>query len=68
MYRNLITRVFSVINRSLQAFVDQNYKDLTMEEKTKLSSVIDGLFNLLTFLFKQIYERVIEVIDLKDIH
>lgn len=68
MYRNLITRVFSVINRSLQAFIDQNYKDLTMEEKTKLSSVIDGLFNLLTFLFKQIYERVIEVIDLKDIH
>jgi hypothetical protein len=55
MYRNMLTRVFSIVHRSIQSFILLNFKDLTMEEKDKLSSVIDGLFNLLGFLFKYIY-------------
>jgi hypothetical protein len=68
MYRSLLTRTFSVVHRSIQAFILQNFRELTMEEREKLASVIDGLFNLLGFLFKQVYERVVETIDLKDVH
>jgi hypothetical protein len=68
MFRSMLTRAFSVVHRSITAFIDQNFQNLTMEEQEKLSSVIDGLFNFLGYLFKVIYERVVEVIDLKEVH
>lgn len=30
--------------------------------------MIDGLFSIPIFLFKQIYEKVVEIIDMKEIH
>ena len=30
--------------------------------------MIDGLFNLMAFLFKMVYERLVEVVELKEAH
>jgi len=30
--------------------------------------VVDGFFNVVVFVFKLIYDKVIEVVDLKQIH
>ena len=39
-----------------------------MEEKEKLTSLVDGFVNIVLFVFKLVSERVIEVVDYKDIH
>jgi hypothetical protein len=59
MYRNLLTRTLLVAHLSIRPS-SQNFRELTIEEWEKLASVIDNFFNLLVFLFKQIYEQVVD--------
>lgn len=67
MFRTLLSRAFSVIPRAVGQLVEGEAGG-TMEEREKLAGLVDGLFGFLAFLFKLVYERVVEVIDLKEVH
>jgi hypothetical protein len=38
-----------------------------MEEQEKLAGLVDGLFGFAGFVFKLVYDRVMEVVDLKEV-
>lgn len=68
MFRTLLSRAFSVVVRAVGGLVGAEAGELTMEEREKLAGLVDGLFGFLAFLFKLVYERVVEVVDLKEVH
>lgn len=39
-----------------------------MEERERQAALVEGLMSFLGFLFKLVYERVVEVVDLKEVH
>ena len=53
--RSLLARTFSAAHCALQALLQQDVRVLNLEERERLGAVIDGLFNLLAFLFKMVY-------------
>lgn len=66
--RSLIARTFSTAHCALRTLLQQDVKALNLEERERLGAVLDGLFNLLAFLFKMVYERLVEVVELKEAH
>lgn len=68
IYKCLLSRTFSVVQRSVVAFIEEAKCDLSIEEKEKIGLVVDGLFNIAAFVFKIVYDKVIEVIDMKQVH
>ena len=68
MYRTMLTRVFSLVNRTVNAIMGLGEEELTLEEKEKVTIMVDGLFGILNFIIKAVYEKVVEVVELKLIY
>lgn len=68
MYRHLLTRCFSLVARGVTGMVEVSRIELSIEEKEKITLMVDGLFSILAFAFKVIYERVLELVELKVIY
>ena len=62
MYRTMLTRVFSLVNRTVNAIMGLGEEELTLEEKEKVTIMVDGLFGILNFIIKAVYEKVVEVV------
>lgn len=68
VYRTLISRTFSLVHRGVQALLDESLGEISIEQKQKLAGVVDGLFSIVVFVFKTVYEKILEVIELKIVH
>jgi hypothetical protein len=68
MYRNLLTRCFSLAHKIILGMIEESKSELSIVEKEKISIVVDGVFSILAFVFKNIYEKVIETVDLKHVY
>ena len=69
MYRTLLTRCFSLVSRTITEMLRVcRTEQLNLEEKEKVTLMLDGLFSILTFILKSIYDRVLELFELKEIY
>ena len=62
MYRTLLTRSFSLTTRLIVEIVKESRSDLSIEEKEKIVLLVDGLFSILTFVYKVVYQKILELI------
>jgi hypothetical protein len=67
LYRTMLTRCFSFVSRAVAGMIEAGKAQLSIEEKEKITTIIDGLFSVLAFAFKAVYDKILETFELKHI-
>lgn len=67
-FRPLLARSFSFLTHALAALQKQSTAKLTIEERERLAAATEGLASIGSFLLRVIYEKVIELVELRPAH
>lgn len=68
-HKNILQRMFSVINKCINFVLQESSdEDKTIEQKEKLTRIVEGLINASSFIFKIITDKVNDLIEMKEVY